>query len=74
MADTGLVFACFGCCCGHTNNGAVRIVRPALRRASLIGCGVTTDLGAVLNTVRVPAGPGLGVSLSDAALAKFKTL
>jgi L-rhamnonate dehydratase len=25
-------------------------------------------------TVRVPAGPGLGVSLSDAALAKFKTL
>jgi S-(hydroxymethyl)glutathione dehydrogenase/alcohol dehydrogenase len=27
-----------------------------LDRASLIGCGVTTGLGAVLNTVRVPAG------------------
>ena len=33
MADTGLMFTCFGCCCGHTNNGAARIVRPALRRA-----------------------------------------
>jgi cobaltochelatase CobN len=33
MADRGLIFACFGCCCGHTNNGAARIVRPALRRA-----------------------------------------
>jgi len=33
MADTGLIFACFGCCCGHTNNGAARIVRPATRRA-----------------------------------------
>ena len=32
MADTGLIFACFGCCCGHTNNGAARIVRPATRR------------------------------------------
>jgi S-(hydroxymethyl)glutathione dehydrogenase/alcohol dehydrogenase len=27
-----------------------------LDRAALIGCGVTTGLGAVLNTVRVPAG------------------
>ena len=33
MADRGLIVACFGCCCGHTNNGAARIVRPALRRA-----------------------------------------
>ena len=33
MADPGLMFACFGCCCGHTNNGAARFVRPALRRA-----------------------------------------
>jgi cobaltochelatase CobN len=33
MADTGLIFTCFGCCCGHTNNGAARFVRPALRRA-----------------------------------------
>jgi len=33
MADTGLIFACFGCCCGHANNGAARIVRPATRRA-----------------------------------------
>ena len=24
MADAGLMFACFGCCCGHTNNGAAR--------------------------------------------------
>ena len=32
MADTGLMFACFGCCCGHTNNGAARIARPATRR------------------------------------------
>jgi len=33
-------------------------IRPdmPLDRASLIGCGVTTGLGAVLNTVRVPAG------------------
>ena len=33
MADAGLIFACFGCCCGHTNNGAARIARPATRRA-----------------------------------------
>ena len=33
MADPGLMFACFGCCCGHANNGAARFVRPALRRA-----------------------------------------
>jgi cobaltochelatase CobN len=32
MADAGLMFACFGCCCGHTNNGAARIARPATRR------------------------------------------
>ena len=32
MADPGLMLACFGCCCGHTNNGAARFVRPALRR------------------------------------------
>jgi cobaltochelatase CobN len=32
MADPGLMFACFGCCCGHTNNGAARFARPALRR------------------------------------------
>jgi len=32
MADQGLMFACFGCCCGHTNNGAARISRPATRR------------------------------------------
>ena len=32
-----------------------------LDRASLIGCGVTTGLGAVLNTVRVPAGASLVV-------------
>ena len=32
MADAGLMFACFGCCCGHTNNGAARISRPATRR------------------------------------------
>jgi len=33
MADPGLMFACFGCCGGHANNGAARFVRPALRRA-----------------------------------------
>jgi S-(hydroxymethyl)glutathione dehydrogenase/alcohol dehydrogenase len=32
-----------------------------LDRASLIGCGVTTGLGAVLNTVRVPAGANVVV-------------
>jgi S-(hydroxymethyl)glutathione dehydrogenase/alcohol dehydrogenase len=32
-----------------------------LDRASLIGCGVTTGLGAVLNTVRVPAGSSVVV-------------
>jgi hypothetical protein len=32
MADPGLMFACFGCCCGHTKNGATRFARPALRR------------------------------------------
>ena len=32
-----------------------------LDRASLIGCGVTTGLGAVLNTVRVPAGASVVV-------------
>ena len=32
MADAGLMLACFGCCCGHTNNGAARIARPATRR------------------------------------------
>ena len=32
MADQGLMFACFGCCCGHTSNGAARISRPATRR------------------------------------------
>jgi cobaltochelatase CobN len=32
MADAGLIFTCFGCCCGHTNNGAARFARPALRR------------------------------------------
>lgn len=32
-----------------------------LDRASLIGCGVTTGLGAVLNTVRVPAGASVAV-------------
>ena len=32
MADAGLMFTCFGCCCGHTNNGAARIARPATRR------------------------------------------
>jgi len=32
-----------------------------LDRASLIGCGVTTGLGAVLNTVRVPAGSSVAV-------------
>jgi S-(hydroxymethyl)glutathione dehydrogenase/alcohol dehydrogenase len=32
-----------------------------LDRASLIGCGVTTGLGAVLNTVRVPAGSRVAV-------------
>ena len=26
------MFACFGCCCGHTNNGAARISRRATRR------------------------------------------
>ena len=33
MADAGLIFTCFGCCCGHTNNGAARFSRPATRRA-----------------------------------------
>jgi cobaltochelatase CobN len=33
MADAGLIFMCFGCCCGHTNNGAARFSRPATRRA-----------------------------------------
>ena len=32
-----------------------------LDRASLIGCGVTTGLGAVLNTVRVPAGASVAI-------------
>lgn len=32
-----------------------------LDRASLIGCGVTTGLGAVLNTARVPAGASVVV-------------
>jgi S-(hydroxymethyl)glutathione dehydrogenase / alcohol dehydrogenase len=32
-----------------------------LDRASLIGCGVTTGLGAALNTVRVPAGANVVV-------------
>jgi S-(hydroxymethyl)glutathione dehydrogenase/alcohol dehydrogenase len=32
-----------------------------LDRASLIGCGVTTGLGAVLNTARVPAGASVAV-------------
>jgi len=32
-----------------------------LDRASLIGCGVTTGLGAVLNTVRIPAGASVAV-------------
>ena len=32
MVDAGLMFACFGCCCGHTTNGAARIARPATRR------------------------------------------
>lgn len=32
-----------------------------LDRASLIGCGVTTGLGAVINTVRVPAGARVAV-------------
>jgi S-(hydroxymethyl)glutathione dehydrogenase/alcohol dehydrogenase len=32
-----------------------------LDRASLIGCGVTTGLGAVLNTVHVPAGASVAV-------------
>jgi len=38
-------------------------IRPdmPLDRASLIGCGVTTGLGAVLNTVRVPAGASVVV-------------
>jgi len=41
-----------------------------LDRAALIGCGVTTGLGAVLNTVRIPAGASVviigcgGVGLS----------
>ena len=33
MADAGLIFTCFGCCCGHTNNGAARFSPPAMRRA-----------------------------------------
>jgi S-(hydroxymethyl)glutathione dehydrogenase/alcohol dehydrogenase len=32
-----------------------------LDRAALIGCGVTTGLGAVLNTVHVPAGASVAV-------------
>lgn len=32
-----------------------------LDRASLIGCGVTTGLGAVMNTVHVPAGASVAV-------------
>ncbi len=32
-----------------------------LDRASLIGCGVTTGLGAVINTARVPAGASVAV-------------
>jgi S-(hydroxymethyl)glutathione dehydrogenase/alcohol dehydrogenase len=38
-------------------------IRPEmpLDRASLIGCGVTTGLGAVLNTVHVPAGASVAV-------------
>ncbi len=32
-----------------------------LDRAALIGCGVTTGLGAVLNTARVPAGASVAV-------------
>jgi S-(hydroxymethyl)glutathione dehydrogenase/alcohol dehydrogenase len=32
-----------------------------LDRASLIGCGVTTGLGAALNTVRIPAGASVAV-------------
>jgi len=32
-----------------------------LDRAALIGCGVTTGLGAVLNTVRVPAGASVAI-------------
>ncbi|HPG27963.1 MAG TPA: Zn-dependent alcohol dehydrogenase [Myxococcota bacterium] len=32
-----------------------------LDRASLIGCGVTTGLGAVLNTVRVPPGASVAI-------------
>lgn len=32
-----------------------------LDRASLIGCGVTTGLGAVLNTARVPAGSSVAI-------------
>jgi S-(hydroxymethyl)glutathione dehydrogenase/alcohol dehydrogenase len=32
-----------------------------LDRASLIGCGVTTGLGAVINTARVPAGSSVAV-------------
>lgn len=38
-------------------------IRPdmPLDRASLIGCGVTTGLGAVLNTVHVPAGASVVV-------------
>jgi len=32
-----------------------------LDRASLIGCGVTTGLGAVINTTRVPAGASVAI-------------
>ncbi len=32
-----------------------------LDRASLIGCGVTTGLGAALNTVRIPAGASVAI-------------
>src|SRR5207237_8347762 len=43
-------------------NALVRI-RPdvPLDRVALIGCGVTTGLGAVFNTARVPAGSSVAV-------------
>lgn len=37
MADLGLVFACVGCCCGHSDRGGAmappRILKSAARRA-----------------------------------------
>ena len=38
-----------------------------LDRASLIGCGVTTGLGAALNTVNIPAGASVVIPFEDLA-------